>query len=36
MAGDGVDIKTFPRLADHHARMAERDSVKKTIAAEAA
>jgi glutathione S-transferase len=36
MKGDGVDISAFPRLAEHHARMAERATVKKTIAAEAA
>jgi glutathione S-transferase len=36
MKGDSVDIATFPKLAEHHARMAERDSVKKVIAAEAA
>ena len=35
MEGDSVDIKTFPRLAEHHARMAERDNVKKVLAAEA-
>lgn len=36
MEGDSVDIKTFPHLAEHHARMAERAIVKKAIAAEAA
>jgi glutathione S-transferase len=36
MKGDGVDIQTFPHLAEHHARMAERATVKKTLAAEAA
>ena len=36
MKGDSVDIQTFPKLAEHHARMAERANVKKVIAAEAA
>jgi glutathione S-transferase len=36
MKGDSVDIKTFPKLADHHARMAERANVKKVLAAQAA
>jgi glutathione S-transferase len=36
MKGDSVDIATFPKLAEHHARMADRASVKKVIAAEAA
>jgi glutathione S-transferase len=36
MEGDSVDIKTFPRIFEHQTRMAERASVKKTMAAEAA
>ena len=36
MKGDSVDIQTFPKLAEHHARMAERANVKKVIAAQAA
>jgi len=30
--GDGVDIARFPKIADHHRRMAERPSVKRAIA----
>ena len=36
LAGDGVDIARFPKVAAHHARMSERASVKKVLAAEAA
>jgi glutathione S-transferase len=32
LASDGVDIADFPVLADHHRRMAERDSVKRALA----
>ena len=35
MEDDGVDPRTFPRVAEHRARMAERPSVKKAIAEEA-
>lgn len=31
LAGDGVDIAEFPRVAAHTARMRERDSVKKVM-----
>jgi glutathione S-transferase len=31
LAGDDVDIKTFPRVYEHHMRMAERPTVKKTM-----
>jgi glutathione S-transferase len=33
---DGVDIARFPRVAEHSARMGERESVKKVLAEEAA
>ncbi len=36
LEGDGVDIARFPRVAEHRARMAERDSVKKALADEMA
>ena len=36
LEGDGVDIARFPRVADHRARMAERESVKKAIEQERA
>lgn len=32
LAGDGVDINVFPKVADHAQRMAQRDSVKKVQA----
>lgn len=32
--GDSVDIKTFPKVHDHHLRVAARPNVKKTLAAE--
>jgi glutathione S-transferase len=32
--GDGVDIARFPKVRDHHQRMAERPAVRKAIAAE--
>jgi glutathione S-transferase len=35
LEGDSIDIKSFPRVYDHSHRMAERDSVKKALAAEA-
>jgi glutathione S-transferase len=35
MKGDSVDINTFPRIAEHHARMAERPNVQKVRAAQA-
>jgi glutathione S-transferase len=31
---DGVDVKRFPRVAEHRARMAERPNVKKVLAQE--
>jgi glutathione S-transferase len=34
LEGDGVDIAKFPKLADHHRRMAERAAVKKALAEE--
>jgi glutathione S-transferase len=36
MEGDGVDPERFPRVAEHRARMAERATVRKAIAAELA
>ena len=36
LEGDGVDIARFPRIADHRARMAERESVKRAIEQETA
>jgi glutathione S-transferase len=32
LAGDGVEIAKFPKLADHYRRMAERAAVKKALA----
>jgi glutathione S-transferase len=34
LEGDGVDLKRIPRVMDHRARMAERPSVRKAVAAE--
>jgi glutathione S-transferase len=34
LAGDGVDIATMPKLADHFRRVGERPAVKRAIAAE--
>jgi glutathione S-transferase len=34
LEADGVDIKRFPRVAAHRARMAERPNVKKVLAQE--
>jgi glutathione S-transferase len=34
LENDSVDIKTFPRVYEHHQRMAERASVKKVLADE--
>jgi glutathione S-transferase len=36
MEGDGVDPKAFPKVFEHRERMAERDNVKKVLAAQAA
>ena len=36
LAGDGVDIARFPKVAAHRARMAERDAVKQALAEELA
>ena len=36
LEGDGVDIRKFPRVAEHFERMKARDSVKRAMAAEAA
>jgi glutathione S-transferase len=36
LEGDGVDPASFPRVAEHRARMAERGSVKAALAQEAA
>jgi glutathione S-transferase len=33
LEGDGLDLKRIPRVMDHRARMAERPSVKKAVAA---
>jgi glutathione S-transferase len=35
MEGDRVNIETFPRVYDHHKRMAERPNVRKVLAAQA-
>jgi glutathione S-transferase len=35
LEGDDVDIAKFPKLADHHRRMAERPPVKKALAEQA-
>jgi glutathione S-transferase len=32
LEGDGVDIASFPKLAGHHRRMAERAAVQKALA----
>jgi glutathione S-transferase len=32
LEGDGVDLKTLPKVADHMKRMAERPAVKKVMA----
>jgi glutathione S-transferase len=32
LGGDGVDIATFPKVADHHKRMSERPAVQKALA----
>jgi glutathione S-transferase len=34
LKSDSVDIAAFPRVYDHHRRMAERPNVKKTLEAE--
>jgi glutathione S-transferase len=34
LKGDSIDIQTFPRLYDHHKRMAERPNVRKVLADE--
>lgn len=34
LEADGVDIREFPRVADHHARMLERPAVQRALAAE--
>jgi glutathione S-transferase len=34
LKSDSVDIETFPRVYDHHRRMAERPNVRKTLEAE--
>ena len=31
LEGDGVDLKTLPRVADHMKRMSERPAVKKVM-----
>lgn len=31
LAGDGVDINDFPRIADHHQRMRERPAVQQVL-----
>jgi glutathione S-transferase len=36
MEADSVDPKSFPKVFEHRNRMAERDNVKKVLAAEAA
>ena len=36
MAGDGVDIARFPRVADHRRRAGERPAVQRVLATEAA
>jgi glutathione S-transferase len=32
LEGDGVDLKTLPRVMDHHQRMAERPAVRAVLA----
>ena len=34
LKSDSVDIAAFPRVYDHHRRMAERPNVRKTLEAE--
>lgn len=34
LGSDGVDIKSFPRVYDHHRRMNERATVRRTLEAE--
>ena len=34
MAGDGVDPARFPKVQEHHRRMAERPAVRRALAAE--
>ncbi len=34
LEGDGVDVKRFPKVADHWRRMAERPAVIKVLAAD--
>jgi len=36
LEGDGVDLKTLPKVADHMQRMAERPAVRKVMAAQQA
>ncbi len=36
LAGDGVDVKRFPKVADHMQRMAELPIVRKVLAAQSA
>ena len=36
LAGDGVDIARFPKVADHFQRMARRPAVQRVLAWEAA
>jgi glutathione S-transferase len=32
LEGDGVDLKTLPRVADHIKRMSDRPAVQKALA----
>jgi glutathione S-transferase len=34
LEGDGVDLSALPKVADHHARMAERPAVRQVLAEE--
>lgn len=36
LEGDGIDLRRFPRVSEHSARMAERPGVKKALAEELA
>ena len=36
LEGDGVDVSKLPRVMEHRARMAERESVRKALAVETA
>lgn len=36
LEADGVDMREFPKVADHHARMLERPAVQRVLAAEQA